>query len=516
MNLGIDYGMTNTLAATVDKKELRLCPISEGPIPSIPTIAASSSDGKMSFGYKAKLLAKKIGTKMLKGLKSRMYNPEDDSAIGIPREENSTAVTGFLSTILNTVKRVEGESIEKVCIGVPEVWLSTKEGYNARTELKKALEPLFEQSEDNKLELISEAIAVSSYYAYLSDKKEDNLLIVDAGGSTIDIALVRYSKVSTEEDELGLDIELIKRSGSDVAGVKYIEEVVRLVCGIDEVDYNIYSEMEENIIASTEEIAFFNSVGNNENDVVFTFTMDDHREIPVTMSILKKAFDSVIKPKLDDAINEVLIGEKNATFEFAPAGGFSEFPILRSYLERKVNSTANVLCSPKNARPAVAYGLALIADGKVRIETKAPYTLGFVGLLGDDAVCTCICVYKNESIRAGTLYYACLPVNEVGRQKVPAIFTGSKISNFYLAFDTDAPVKGIAPKGNYEEKLRLCGKHPFRLAVSFDQSSSIILHVENIDYLSNHIISTNDIYIDDIYDVLGYNMHLLNATDYKC
>lgn len=579
-NIGLDFGSTYSIISNVKNIERDL----KGNIISYDLEAFSPGQSESYcqpslimrkgeeyyFGVTARnkiVSAKKKpivyrGFKMMLAEKNTLKLKErgfDD--VVTPHKAVKLYIENFLERYARTSKKEE-ISIDKLVIGVPEVWFS---GNEVDDSSKKVITP----SADNrriikeivssipllrstKIELVSEPAAACAYFVHNYKKStgknfNGHLLLIDYGGGTLDVALCKVCENGNKSE-----VTVIEKSGAGEnteghigeAGLAFMDEVVQLslektglsrteIFELDDFS-SIVTSLESDIIAKTKDIedCFEDNDGAvNEyqiEDIVSRIDLDDDRVsnipsggYPVTCGILAKAYDNVIRRVLERELKSIIKymddngirydskSIKDDSFKIAEVGGFCNFyktrKQIRDIFKISVNDTRqkNIINDARDCEKAISYGAALIAEGIIEFKQLAPYSLGFAKGNEKNVEEIFYVIKKGQEIKYDEPVYYTNENGEIIR------FLGKKIP--MIAFKPDVPEgKSDAicrvPSEKYSKQLELeTGTNydtSFAIGFSFDKSTIISLHKK--EFKNGTFVKETSAVLDDIYEVVGF------------
>ncbi|HAX83625.1 MAG TPA: hypothetical protein DCY15_03855, partial [Ruminococcaceae bacterium] len=253
-NIGLDFGTTYSVISRIKRLnrdengkviecELEACLPSEGThSPCQDSLVLKKNDDSLEFGSLARESTGRKGSTLYKGFKMMLAETDENvlKARGYTHEYTpERIIKEFIDDILKKYMetyQIDG-NLDKVVIGVPEIWFKKVSTIDCRTKLENIVSSL---PYVNKVELVSEPAAACAYFVN-NFKKENHysfkgkVLIIDYGGGTLDIALCDVQ----EKGEFS-EVSVMERCGAGLneegyigkAGVAFIEEIVKLV-GMD-------------------------------------------------------------------------------------------------------------------------------------------------------------------------------------------------------------------------------------------------------------------------------------------
>jgi molecular chaperone DnaK len=529
--IGLDFGTTYTVLSHFDENgNLEAKEPAQGKSPVQPSIVARETD-KLEFGSVAKELLGDTGVTIYTGFKMMLTEKDGNVLRTRGYDQNvtpSTVTADYLNNVIaKYLERTQQDSIEKLVVGVPEIWFS-----NAKLlDCRKILQDIFTENKAiEEVQLVSEPAAACAYFVdnYRRNTGKDfigRILLVDYGGGTLDIALcdVRQNGERSE-------VSVKKQAGAGEnqegvigkAGLAFLEGVVKLALskkGLSEGEIvsnreflECVDRFETKLIESSREIKEtfdMNKLKKKESiaDLFYDIEMNG-KEYPITYGMMAEVYSSIISPVLEEKIREMIVFMNEESidhslntkdnFKIALVGGFCNFYLTQKQVEQlfqrgtKDDRRFNDIIRDKSeCEKAISYGAALIANNKIGFKQVAPYSLGIASEKGE----------KYFAIHIGDDITPHKPVFVKNGQ----IFAGSKIPRiaFNFSMNKDDAQYG-EPLEKYKRILTLEPHRPIKLAFSFDESMIITLHKYVVDDIcSQKTVKEESVLIDDIYELLG-------------
>src|SRR6266851_4606471 len=221
MRLGIDFGTTHTVVATVDRGNYPIVSFEHADF--VPSLAAAGEDGTLRFGAQAAAVAHDPAWTVLRSFK-RLLNdagPESEVAVGPRTMKVVDLLTGFLSHVRdelylrsNAHPRA-GEPL-KAAVSVPA---------NASSAQRILTVDAFRRAGFDVVALLNEPSAAGFEYAHrfreTVTSKREYVLVYDLGGGTFDASLIKME---------GRANEVVTSSGvARLGGDDFDEAILRLV-----------------------------------------------------------------------------------------------------------------------------------------------------------------------------------------------------------------------------------------------------------------------------------------------
>lgn len=553
-NAGLDNGATYCVVAEVKDiydnsgnliaSEPGACLLSENAkSPCVDSIVVKKPDGALRFGTLARREAGRKGTVTYKGFKMLLAenNREVLKARGYTEELTPKVICSrFLEHILQgylTNNNTGEQRIDRLVVGVPEIWFSDISTIDCRVTLEEMLEEL---PFVGHVDLVSEPAAACAYYANQYKKLNNGqlfkgrMLLVDYGGGTLDIALC-----DVEQSETTSEVSVLRRAGAGLneegfigkAGMAFIEAVVKLslnAIGMSDAEilehrlfYRAVHDVEDalmNLMPEIQEAFGFSELEERtENtDVFYNYEFGEH-DVTVTYGMLAKAYQTVIRPVLDEKLREI-IGYMDANginwrvngddnFKIAMVGGFCNFYLTQEQIEQTFGCCtgdkrfSGLITDRRECEKAIAYGAALIANDLTSFKQRAPYHLGIARGTKNEPEEFYYAIHKGDEIEFDVPVFI---KDEYGNER---LFAASAIP--LLAFSLDDNMEyaqwGEATE-RYKSKLTLTKNKVYKIGFSLDRSMRITIHKHVVDDPSRTDLVSDASSVrlnDDIYSILG-------------
>ena len=521
MNLGIDFGSTYSMLSFYDRKNDTVQAVqTQNGSNYIPSVACCDYSDELITGQQAKdfitgepeAVAYRAFKMLLTESDTSRLSQMNYSGEFTPRR---VAKAFLKQQLLNARNRCGTDRFEKVVICIPQVWntnIYTMSGkailQEICTELKEELDIL------DRVTVVSEPAAASAYYAYLHQKKtgdafNERMLIVDYGGGTLDISLTKVTAVSREDGTASMEIDVEGETGAGEnhgaqigdAGIAYLDGTVRLAlqeAGFDTVPYNgsfikAVNLFESALINKTAEIRdkvqldCSNDVSRLEYDEeVLTTLFYKGKKVPVTYSVLYRAYEQIIQPVLAEQLQKVrteyldpLEVDPRQTadkLQLALVGGFGQFELVR----QQVYDFFHVVRPLEDGgrEDAICYGAALIADGVVSLRKCAKLSMGLVTRMFGQKTFD-YAITKRMELEYDKVYYMPNPIIFGGS------CSGSKEPTWEFAIGRDNNVDqayGLVPlKPTQDELNKIQPERTYTFGFSVDDSDIYSIHIIPID-----------------------------------
>lgn len=434
--IGLDFGTTYSMAATLsgvsrdrngnvkDYEGVITLKQTNAQHDAIDTIVSKDINGKMKYGWQARTTAGRPGVKIYRGFKmllseaSKRDGEARLSEYGFADENEPAVITKYyLESILEKYRSDPG-GIEKVVVGVPEVWFRTS--INSRSKLKQILEEIVGIG---KVQLESEPKLACAYFLQKFRKREGkdfegHILLIDYGGGTLDIAVCSV-KMNGGKPEIGIECREGKGANGKErklgdAGMAFFQAVLERALvdqGINKKDivinesyYKCMHDIEDSVKAQGGDIEeeFNENADSSTSDVILCEVyygadpQQEKRRFYVKYGMLYNAYYDVIEKPFTEALDTIKsemdkkgikYNSEQTNFKIAMVGGFSNFCLTRetvknsselAYAGRQDSRYADFeqnLADENERERAIAYGAALMANAIVLSRTEAPYTL---------------------------------------------------------------------------------------------------------------------------------------------
>lgn len=547
--VGLDFGTTYSVISRIKEKQGRhisveACALREGGARTEiqDSIVLKNRDGQLLFGPSARGKVGRNETVTYTGFK--MMLAETDKSVLSQRHYDDEItpkriVKEYLDDLLTqyVTRSNENRKIEKLVVGVPEIWFTRTLTIDCRTALKDIIQG-FDYVEE--VEVVSEPAAacayfVQNYYESTGKKYEGKILIADYGGGTLDIALCDVKGNGTSSE-----VKAIARAGEGwntqgtvgKAGMAFMEEIVKIALrkeGLN--DSEIVSDqkffrcvhyIEQELMNRVEEIK--KALGKKyrlkletPEEIVAVFDSFEYKDndINVTYGMLVQAYNNIIRDLLDKKLDEIIDymnskginykgGRKEDDFKIALVGGFCNFFLTEYQIKEKFESVfgtedkryKDIIADKSDCEKAISYGAALIANGIIEFKQIAPYSLGFASKSGK----SWFAINKGEDIEFGKVKMF------VDTDGTEMLFRGDSIPLIAFNFDDNPDLcEAKEPLREYQDKLKLEKGRIYKFGYSLDQSMIISLHKWVVPDRNNPDIVEDEtkIVLDEIYKMMG-------------
>ena len=276
-----------------------------------------------------------------------------------------------------------GYGINSVSVSVPALWPERKKRHVAQL-VEEALKPVIIEN----IRIIEEPIAALYHQirpeAHLLEGPEKQVLVVDYGGGTCDIAVVRIEKdASRLQGESKKVAHVTGRSSREKGGIQIDETLEKYLREfIEKADLAFHPQSVWYAIeAEKMKISFANQMrdlrGNSDNKKLkYQLAIDGRETFAVSMT--EDEFSELIEPEISfisqlvidalDYANDLEKREGNAKLTIADiqhvflAGGTNLLLIIKDYIRKMLNlGNSSAKISDIDPRKAIVYGAALHA-----------------------------------------------------------------------------------------------------------------------------------------------------------
>ena len=549
--IGLDFGTTYSVISQIKVDSnghigVEACKLNEGGASSeiLDSIVLKDRNGELLFGTSARNKVGRSGFDTYTGFKM-MLSETDENVLKqrfyddkfTPRYIVSEYLDYLLNLYRNRTGKEDKEKIEKLVVGVPEIWFTSTLTIDCRTTLRDIIKN-FTYVDD--VEIVSEPAAACAYFVqnYLEStgtRYDGKILIVDYGGGTLDIALCEV-----KQHESSSDVKAIARAGAGwntqgtvgKAGMAFMEEIVKIAFrqrGLSDADIvadnkfaacvkYIETELMANgrkidTLFRMHDISDFSEL--EEIDTEFDSLEYRDNDYPVTYGMLAAAYNKVISSLLDEKLDEIIGymeshgidysgGKKEDDFKIALVGGFCNFCLTERQIKEKFGYSTgdkrykNIILDRSDCEKAISYGAALIANDVIEFKQVAPYSLGFASK--SNPAEPWFAISKGDDIEFGKVKMF------VGEDGEELLFRGDTIPLIAFNFEDDpSGVEAKDPLPEYQRKLNLEKGKIYKFGYSLDQSMIISLHkwivpdVKKPDVVEDEVT----IVLDEIYKMMG-------------
>lgn len=405
MNIGLDFGTTNSIISYFDKKENDVVSHRLGGVNSsnyIPSIVSIGDDGTL-IGVDAKNDIDNESSEVYTKFKILLHL--DDKQLldkyGYSNKKPSEVTKVYLEMLLEKFKEDnQVDKIDSLVLTVPEIWISNNLG--SRLKIKEIVESL-----NITPKLVSEPVSAGAYFLFNYNDREEKffkgyILVFDYGGGTLDIALL-----DTKDEH----IKILERVGkgdneslSGSAGVAYDEKIIHsvvkerkglLLSKNDKNYYTLLADFEREKITKSKKIELMisNYLKDNSlnNKAIFSITYVSSRKSATVIEFFPSDFVDTFKSFKDEI--DIELGkiktycqknkidiENSNSFRVIMVGGFSSFYLSQKAVLDFFNANSedkrfqSYFKAEDNAL-AISKGATLIAEKLVNIHETYPLTI---------------------------------------------------------------------------------------------------------------------------------------------
>lgn len=537
VKLGMDFGSTYTIVSVFreDTGILEVLSLGEGLPPNIPSVVAKGK-GEVFIGFSAKNKTGKKGYTVYKAFKMLLAvtDPGKLAERGYDEENNPEEITrifieGVLSQVLESLHETR---IDKLVVGVPEIWNSSLETLGGKAMLRDICKSLDFVDSDG-VKVVSEPAAASAYFAHnyaLNTKQnfEGCILLVDYGGGTLDITL---SKVMTSDDENGvnsMELKVLERKGAGEneegrvgeAGIVYMETVMDWAIrrsGLTDGEapeydgkfYRAVDDLEMELQTSMKRIQnVFEEYGldylDELNEEEFAEIEYGREDVSVSFGLLLEVYNQVIWGVFDRKMDEIMnyMDENNIRymdgsrndFKIALVGGFGNFYLVRKQIQDKFKLGHNdkrqesIIADKSGCERAVSLGAALLAADVIGIRSTADFSIGMWAYDIDKRICMNYAIRYKQEIEVNKVYYARSSID--GEVFVIQAISGG-FDKFLINLGSDDKLANFGLlKEKFAKKLSNVVTNQYHTAVvgfSLDPSNVVSVHVRDYDLMKGRI-----------------------------
>ncbi len=372
--IGIDLGTSNSAASALIGGKATIIPSAEGTSiggKAFPSYVAFTKDGQRLVGEPARRQAvtnpegtvmtikRKMGTDYKVDIFGNSYSPQQISAF-------------ILQKVKADAEAFLGDTVDKAVITVPAYFND-----NQRTATKDAgaIAGL------DVIRIINEPTAAALAYGVDKSEGEQEILVFDFGGGTLDVTIMEFSEGVFEVKSTSGDTEL---GGTDMDNVliDFIAEDFRKETGIDLRADN----MAEQRLREAGEKAKIELSNVLETDINLPFiTADASGPKHLTKTLTRAKLEELVRPivdktrgPVDQALKDAKMTQKDVT-KIIFVGGPTRMPVVQKFLEDYIGATGERGVDPMEC---VAMGAAIqagVLSGDVKdmvLLDVTPLTLG--------------------------------------------------------------------------------------------------------------------------------------------
>ncbi|HCS73579.1 MAG TPA: hypothetical protein DIW17_06875, partial [Clostridiales bacterium] len=553
-NIGLDFGTSYTVVSRLKNMEknkkgemisldLEACLPNEGALsPYQDSVVLRNPNGTLTFGPLTRAETGRKGMLVYKGFKMMLAETDQDVLTKRGYDETYTPeyiVKKYLDDILHRyidMSNLEENRIDKVVIGVPEIWFSDASTINCRTLLESIVSSF---PYVNQVELVSEPAAACAFFVFnykknIERRYKGKILLVDYGGGTLDIALC-----DVHENGQSSEVSVIKRCGAGLneegfigkAGMAFIEAAVKLALkplGLD--DKEILENRKFYVCVNFVEDALMNKMkdirdtfGSDEltdrstlDDVFCTIEFGEDNMLDLTYGMLATAYNQIIQPVLDEKLDEIIEYMENNDinylyselddFKIAPVGGFCNFYLTQEQIEKKFGRYTkdkrfiDIITDRRDCEKAVSYGASLIANEIIEFKQLSPYHLGIARGSEREIRDIYYAIHKGDDI----VYDKPIFIQAEDGEEI--LFQGANIPLLVVNIDdncSDSYLLWDKPLKEYKKAFKLDLTKCYKIGFSLDRSMIITLHKHVIDLETNTTVEKSSERLNDIYSIIG-------------
>lgn len=569
VNIGFDFGTTYSLASFIERlaNGLDLKMLSEKQIDSV---VVKTPAGEYECGVEAReSISDGEADVVYKGFKMMLAETAEDvlKARKYDTKVTPEAVTSmFIKKVLEqSIGRIDNcDAIDNLVIGVPEIWFKDSTTFDNRARLINIVDKLTNVKGEKlvrNVQLVSEPSCACAYYIFKHKEKTGkdfigNILLVDYGGGTLDIALCDV-KANGSTSELAV----LERVGTGKnpdefignAGMAYIEAITKRAIAEQGIEINSAEQnggtMYQKInfvetklknsaleIQKTFEDTGRRNMGHLKEKVLCKFTYNG-KQCVVTYFTLYQVYSEIIEKVFEEKLGEIKKKLDNRKIDYSSkeaddfrivcVGGFGGFDCVQRQIKKSFDVHTGdkrfnneIFSDRSECEKAVSYGAALIADGVISFKLVAPYHIGF----GSEHFPECMSRTKRDEEIAAQIMSAARyaitkgdiitpdDVSFVGGNKNPAKFYHEKNNINIMLYNTeDDPYKrediswGYILEA-YKDKIKLEPNKYYNIGFSLDNSLIVTLHLRPLKRIANRVYEPEEykpIRLDNITSIIG-------------
>jgi molecular chaperone DnaK len=519
VNVGLDFGTTYTVVSHMEDGQPNAVELEQGNVYR-PSMVVKDQEGDFLFGTEARNSAYMPDCMGFSGFKMMLAERDENAlrARGYTEDCTPEKVTSvFLNDVITTyLRRRNLNNIDKLVIGVPEVWFGALTGAsdNNQNKLKDIINGIKDTNGNpkvNEVKLVSEPAAACAFFVhnYRNNTGQDfngKILLIDYGGGTLDITLceVNQNGEHSEVTPLTSTGAGLNREGMiGKAGLAFQEELLIKALEASEDEHprrdDILSHKDfypgiaiiesslMNKMANIEEVmGILSADETNENfaNKKFSGIGFNGRNYNVTYGMMKEAYDNVISNVLEDNLRKIIDYMDDAgidyssgstdNFKIALVGGFGKFYLVQKQVKNMFSECvddrrfSDIISVDTLRERAITYGSAIIASGAVDFREVSRYSLGFRDDYGD----------YHFTIKKGDEYKFDEPIFAKYEDGADMVFRGRSIpavfSNLYN--DISKALSESMPK-EYKERFALEARTLYKIGFSLDRSKVVTIHL---------------------------------------
>lgn len=366
---GIDLGTTNSCIAKKREEDVKVF-LNNKQMHVTPSAVYINSEGRKFVGFKAQN-ALKTDPKNVKTQFKRLMGNDinllfDKSGEDMTPEELSAEVLKSLKDDVNRLD-LEDEEMTGAVITVPASFDQSQCAATNKAASLAGLEDVL---------LLQEPIAAALAYGVRPETEEQNFIIFDLGGGTLDIAVV-----SIQNNRL----EVLNHNGDNYLGGKDIDRniVDELLLPKLQNDYNLPNDNSEEkktlynkLLFKAEEAKI--NLSNQEETIVDLFGLGEDKDgnpIDGTIKIKRNELEPLLEPVLKDSIPLLEKTINEIDFEYKDiskvllVGGTTQIPKIREAIKEETELPLGCSLNPMTV---VAKGAAIFASLNARKDIESP------------------------------------------------------------------------------------------------------------------------------------------------
>lgn len=382
--IGIDLGTSNSAAAVMEGGRPVIIPSAEGAGvasgKAFPSFVAFTKEGERLVGEPARRQAPVNSEGTIYAAKRKMGTTEKFKVFG--KEYTPQQVSSFiLQKIKADAEKFLGETVDEAVITVPAYFNDSQ---------RQATKDAGEIAGLKVLRIINEPTAACLAYGLDKAGKEQQIMVFDLGGGTLDVTIL---EMGWDETHKAATFEVLSTSGDNHLGgtdmdnvlIDHIINEFKKESGVDlKKDKMAFQRLRE--AAEKAKVELSSTVSTDINLPFITADASGPKHL--TLKIDRAKLEQMISPIVDRCRGPILqalkdaktkLGEDAKIAKVVLVGGPTRMPIVQSFVEKEVGQKIERGVDPMEC---VALGAAIQA-GIVRGEAKevllldvTPLTLG--------------------------------------------------------------------------------------------------------------------------------------------
>jgi molecular chaperone DnaK len=372
--IGIDLGTSNSAASVMIAGKPTIIPSAEGATQygkAFPSVVAFTKDSQILVGEPAKRQAVSNPQMTITGAKRNMGSSHKYTVQG--KEYTPQQISAF---ILQKIKRDSeeflGEKVEKAVITVPAYFDDNQRQATKDAGTIAGLEVV---------RIINEPTAASLAFGLDKEQKDHKIVVFDLGGGTLDVTVMEFGDGVFEVKSTSGDTKLGGRDMDDALRNFVIDDFKKQT-GVNLANDDIaLQRLNEAVEKAKIELSTVTETDINLPYITADQSGPKHLAMKLTRSQLEKVIEPLVarmKTPLERAIKDSGYSATELD-KIILVGGPTRMPIIRNFVEKALNRTAERGIDPMEA---VAMGAAIqagVLSGEVKdilLLDVTPLSLG--------------------------------------------------------------------------------------------------------------------------------------------